>query len=752
MAADFEYRIAETREDIEGAVRLVYRNYVELKYCNLNRFGVHFYLYDVLPETRTLVALHGERVVATLTLVFDSALGLPSGKLYPAELEALRDAGRRLVEVSKLSVDRDLGARGLAVLKGLFRLGWLVSARVHGSTDFVIMVEPHHERFYARSLLFERAGELKPDPEAADAPSVLLRLRLAEAPERYRAAFGEEPREANPYWYFVLAPEVAAVEAAARAADSRLSEMNRLVETGRRRPDPTPAERRYMDYRLFSIAFVTDKTCKEAERRAQKGLFRSEIEAYDRLLAALPPDYAPERRGSILVQMAKALWHGGMYERVLELTDQALEILVDPDLRGDAAHMRAIGLQFLGRNREARETVARALEDTRLSDFMTAKLLRTDGRFAIGRLAFDDARARLREARERTAAIGDGGPARLLRAYLAHDIHVLEYRSGRVTAALAELEASVPLFEAAGPLASIQYHEGMSKLESIRLRPEAALEHAAAAMRAETADTSRYDAAIFRFVSAEACLTMGRLGEARRFAGESLALARRARQPGLIAEAVGLLTDVALAAGERDEAGRIVVEFRGEAGATGAPGAPGAEAALAAARGRLAVAGRRWAEARELCRSAAELLGPEPARGALALCARVEVELLAGAGAGDEAARLAAKLPEPGSMPGHLAYEARLRTLRATLLGLAGDGPGAERELSRALGLYRPGGCLRDMAEAGLFVLEALSAGCAAERCPALRALAQTGVRSALDGAGLPDCERRLAGLRSVPG
>jgi len=332
--SDFIYRVAETREDIEGAVRLVYRNYVELKYCNLNRFGVHFCLYDVLPETRTLVALDGDRLVATLTLVFDSPLGLPSGKVYAAEIEALRREGRKPVEVSKLSVDRELGVRGLPVLKGLFRLAWLLSAPVRGMSDFIIMVEPHHERFYARSLLFERAGELRPDPEAADAPSVLLRLRLAEGPERYRAAFGEEPKEANPYWYFCLAPEVAETQAAARAADGRLQDMNKLLETGRKLPSPTPAERRYMDYRLFSIAFVTDKTCKEAERRAEKGLFRAELEAYERLLAALPSDYAPERRGRILVQMAKALWHGGMYERTLELADAAVALVVDSSWAG----------------------------------------------------------------------------------------------------------------------------------------------------------------------------------------------------------------------------------------------------------------------------------------------------------------------------------------------------------------------------------------------------------------------------------
>ena len=398
--ADFTYRIAETREDVEGAVRLVYRNYVERRYCNLNRFGVHFYLYDVLPETRTLVALHGDLVVATLTLVFDSPLGLPSGKVYAAELDALRRDGRRIAEVSKLAVDRDLGARGLAVLKGLFRVGWLLAGRVRGSTDFVIMVEPHHERFYARSLLFERAGELKPDPEAADAPSVLLRLRLEGGPERYRAAFGEEPRDANPYWYFCLAPDVAGLEAEARAVDGRLQDMHRLLETGRRLPSPAPAERLYMDYRLFSIAFVTDKTCKEAERRAQKGLFRSEIEAYDRLLAALPPDYAPERRARIYVDIAEAARHCGLYERALELAGVARELAVGPELQAAGYRISAAALHFLGRGQEALTEIRAGLALAGAGNLDRGRLLLLDGRLAVERFDLAAARASLQQARE----------------------------------------------------------------------------------------------------------------------------------------------------------------------------------------------------------------------------------------------------------------------------------------------------------------------------------------------------------------
>lgn len=197
-----------------------------------------------------------------------------------------------------------------------------------------------------------------------------------------------------------------------------------------------------------------------------------------------------------------------------------------------------------------------------MSNFTVAKLLRVDGRFAIQQLSSADARRRLHEARVRTASIGDGELARLLRAYLAHDIHVLEYRSGQVTRALAELRDALPLCEAAGPQAMDQYHEGMSKLEAIGLRPEAVLAHTSAVMAAETADTSRYNSAIFRFMSAEARLMLGQVDEARRLSEEAMALARSARQPGLAAECFWQLTGILLAEDAREAARALPADRR----------------------------------------------------------------------------------------------------------------------------------------------------------------------------------------------
>ncbi|HOX04961.1 MAG TPA: hypothetical protein PK280_01055 [Planctomycetota bacterium] len=741
-APAFDYRIAETREDIEAAVRLVYRNYVELKYCNLNRFGVHFYLYDVLPETRTLVASDGDRVVATLTLVFDSPLGLPSGKLYAAELEALRGAGRRLVEVSKLAVDRGLGARGLAVLKGLFRLAWLVSGPVRGSTDFLIMVEPHHERFYARSLLFERAGELKPDPEAADAPSVLLRLRLAECPERYRAAFGEEPKEANPYWYFVKSPEVAQTETAARAADGRLSDMNRLLETGRRLPSPTPAERRYMDYRLFSIAFVTDKTCKEAERRARKGLFREEIEAYDRLLAALPPDYAPERRASILLDLATAAWHCGLYERSLALALAVRGLASSADLQAQGRAAAGVALYFLGRGNEAVQELSEGLALPGVSGFERARLLRCDGRLAIERFDLPAARRRFAEASAALSSTGSSPEADKTRAMLAHNQWLLETKCGDFRAAGQALREGAPFLKAATPPLIIQYHIAWAAVESVLGRPREALAHSELGLRRISSEDDPFNAAVLANRCAAAHLSLGELEAARRAADQNMALAVRSHYPGVIADALAVSATLLIA---EDQVSRARAELAAGLERLGDTLLRRSQACILSMQAHLARVEKEWDRARELLDAVEKEVQEVPEYRAYARYQRVEGELLAG----DllQARQLAEGLPRPEELPGSAAYEAGWKLLTGVMAAADGREDEALVLVEASLAIDRAGDARHDLANTALKAAEALQACTLDDRVPRVMELCRRTAAEVCATTRLPHCARRLREL-----
>lgn len=125
------------------------------------------------PYRLTLVAYTGDKVAGTITLGLDSPSGLAMDKLYKAEVEPLRQQGRRIVELTRLAVDETLGSK--EVLAALFHIAFIYAFHIHMYTDFVIEVNPRHVGFYKRMLGFEQIGEERMCPRVS-APAVLLKL------------------------------------------------------------------------------------------------------------------------------------------------------------------------------------------------------------------------------------------------------------------------------------------------------------------------------------------------------------------------------------------------------------------------------------------------------------------------------------------------------------------------------------------------------------------------------------------------
>ena len=107
---DLVVKIASTRTEWHEAFQLVADNYQARGYEEAG-FDLRFTSYHALPDTATVVAKQGGRVVATFSLVPDNTLlGLPIEAVYRPEVQTLRRQGRRLAEVTNLAA-RDLGLR-----------------------------------------------------------------------------------------------------------------------------------------------------------------------------------------------------------------------------------------------------------------------------------------------------------------------------------------------------------------------------------------------------------------------------------------------------------------------------------------------------------------------------------------------------------------------------------------------------------------------------------------------------------------
>ncbi len=251
-----------------AAYRLVYRLYVEKEYARPHPSRMWLSIFDALPETTTLVVRSGEEVVGALTVVFDSALGLPADRLYATELDALRRGGRRLAEIVSLGVCPH-AARGSEILVRLFDFVYVLALKVRGATDFINTVNPRHAGFYRRTLLFRKVGDVREYDKVGGAPAVLLRLDLDVAEEQHRLAHG--PAAARPkksrtlYGMFHRPEETGSLTGTLRRSFRPMSERELryfFMEKTRLLSDAPAAQRHYVEdcYPFCQLADETSDT------------------------------------------------------------------------------------------------------------------------------------------------------------------------------------------------------------------------------------------------------------------------------------------------------------------------------------------------------------------------------------------------------------------------------------------------------------------------------------------------------------
>lgn len=154
------------------------------------------------PNRITFVASDKDLTVGTLSINFDSEIGLLVDQLYQDKTDQLRDQGRKLCEFIKLAVDGEIKSK--KVLAALFHISFITAYLIRGYTDVLIEVNPRHVRFYQRMLCFEVVGEERMNPRV-NAPAVLLCLDLKKAHqmiERFGGNIGVgEERSLYPYFF-----------------------------------------------------------------------------------------------------------------------------------------------------------------------------------------------------------------------------------------------------------------------------------------------------------------------------------------------------------------------------------------------------------------------------------------------------------------------------------------------------------------------------------------------------------------------
>jgi len=197
------FKIAETREELEACFRLLHDAYVRQGYMDPDPSGMRVTLYNALPTTTTLCALFDNKVVGTLSLIRESAIGLPLQRIF--DLTSVRAKRGNIAEVSGLAIHPAFRQQGGMILMPLMKCLYEYCATVFDTRHLVIAVNPRHSDTYESLLFFRRlSANAVPGYDFVNgAPAVGATLDLGHAPEILRKAYGGRPLRRDLHHYFV---------------------------------------------------------------------------------------------------------------------------------------------------------------------------------------------------------------------------------------------------------------------------------------------------------------------------------------------------------------------------------------------------------------------------------------------------------------------------------------------------------------------------------------------------------------------
>ncbi len=169
-------------EDHWQAYRLVHECYVQRGYIEPCSGGARIRCFEAIPEMATFVAKVDGKVVAVTSVLMDSPeLGLPSDRAFGAEIDELRQADRRVCEITNLAVHPDY--RNTGVFSELTRC-CLAHSMAIGYDDLFVSISPEHGRFFKEVLLFERWGSKRSYSDTVEDIVVGMRLDLRTVKDR----------------------------------------------------------------------------------------------------------------------------------------------------------------------------------------------------------------------------------------------------------------------------------------------------------------------------------------------------------------------------------------------------------------------------------------------------------------------------------------------------------------------------------------------------------------------------------------
>lgn len=195
-------KIAHRKHELEGAFTVLHDSYVKAGYMSPHPSGLRVTSYHALPSTTTVVAMIGDEVLGTFSIIRDGLFGFPSDSIV--DTNHLRVYGLRIAEISALAINPKHRKNSGQILWPM--LSYLVRYCIHyfGIDALVIAVHPTHYPFYKHILCFETLTEkvIKKYDFVNDMPAMCGTLNMRDMYRNYAIEYGKNPSQSNLFDFF----------------------------------------------------------------------------------------------------------------------------------------------------------------------------------------------------------------------------------------------------------------------------------------------------------------------------------------------------------------------------------------------------------------------------------------------------------------------------------------------------------------------------------------------------------------------
>lgn len=198
-----EFKLADTRDEIEQAFHLLYKSHIKQNYQEPNESQLRLMKHFALPTTSILVAKVDGHVVGTLTIIRKSGFALPIESIL--DLQDLELGGKTIAEVGSLAFDSEKYPQANRLLFPLLKYFWDYISSYIQIDRIVIAVHPSQAMFYEDILLFKRLARrpVRKYAFANQAPAIGLWADVQSLPMLFEEAYSQHKSESNLYDYFI---------------------------------------------------------------------------------------------------------------------------------------------------------------------------------------------------------------------------------------------------------------------------------------------------------------------------------------------------------------------------------------------------------------------------------------------------------------------------------------------------------------------------------------------------------------------